>query len=258
VGWGVLALAVVPTTVAAYGLAFLGSAPGAGVVSQSVLSSEPASMLQKFSELLVPWLGFTLAGSAVVTLIVVLAMSLYSSNLSLHSIGAKLKPVLAQPILGLIALAAAVAAVLYLPSVWDVLADYALLVGVPVAAWSGIFVADILIRRIAYHEISLSRGYGFYKSINWVNLSAWVIATALGLGLIYSDQPGFSWTGFLADLMINQEFWSTTSFGIIIAFAFGSLMPVVAGIPRIKRQEAEVLAIESRRDDLKDIFGLAD
>jgi purine-cytosine permease-like protein len=258
VGWGVLALAVVPTTVAAYGLAFLSSAPGAGVVSQSVLSSEPASMLQKFSELLVPWLGFTLAGSAVVTFIVVLAMSLYSSNLGLHSIGAKLKPVLAQPILGLIALSVAVAAVLYLPSVWDVLADYALLVGVPVAAWSGIFVADILIRRIAYHEISLSRGYGFYKSINWVNLSAWVIATALGLGLIYSDQPGFSWTGFLADLMINQEFWSTTSFGIIIAFAFGSLMPVVAGIPRIKRQEAEVLAIESRRDDLKDIFGLAD
>ena len=132
------------------------------------------------------------------------------------------------------------------------------MIGVPVAAWSGIFVSDILIRRIAYHEISLSRAYGFYKSVNWVNLSAWVAGSGLGYGLIYSEQLGFGWTGYLADLMVNQEFWATTSFGLIIAFAFGSLVPVVAGIPRIKRQEAEVLAIESRRDDLKDIFGLAE
>lgn len=258
VGWGALALAVVPTLVAGYGLALLGSAP----TPQSNTTTSPdnitVSMLQKFSELLAPWLGFTLAGSMVVTVVVVLAMSLYSSNLSLHSIGAKLRPALAQPILGAVSLTAAILSVIFVPNIWELFADYALIIGVPVAAWSGIFVSDILIRRIAYHEISLSRGYGFYKSVNWVNLSAWVVAIAIGFGLIYSDQPGFGWLGYFADLMVNQEFWATTSFGIIISFAFGSLMPVVAGIPRIKRQEAEVLAIESRRDDLKDIFGLAD
>jgi hypothetical protein len=81
---------------------------------------------------------------------------------------------------------------------------------------------------------------------------------ALGFGLIYSEQLGFTWTGYLADLMVNQDFWRATSFGIIIAFAFGTLLPLVFGIPRIKRQESEALAIEARRDDLKDIFGLAD
>ncbi|MFM2030568.1 MAG: hypothetical protein RI927_188 [Actinomycetota bacterium] len=258
VGWGALALAFVPTLVAAFGLALLGSAPQkvtGGLTSSGFYS---VSMLQEFSALLAPWLGYTLAGSAAVTIIVVLAMSLYSSNLSLHSIGAKLKPALAQPILGLISAAAAVAGVILIPDLLILIRDYALLIGVPVAAWSGIFVSDILIRRIAYHEISLSRAYGFYKSVNWVNLSAWVVGSALGYGLIYSEQAGFGWTGYLADLMVNQEFWATTSFGLIIAFAFGSLIPVVAGIPRIKRQEAEVLAIESRRDDLKDIFGLAE
>lgn len=258
VGWGALALAFVPTLVAAFGLALLGSAPQkvtSGLTSSGFYS---VSMLQEFSALLAPWLGYTLAGSAAVTIIVVLAMSLYSSNLSLHSIGAKLKPALAQPILGLISAAAAVAGVILIPDLLILIRDYALLIGVPVAAWSGIFVSDILIRRIAYHEISLSRAYGFYKSVNFVNLSAWVVGSALGYGLIYSEQAGFGWTGYLADLMVNQEFWATTSFGLIIAFAFGSLIPVVAGIPRIKRQEAEVLAIESRRDDLKDIFGLAE
>lgn len=258
VGWGALALAVVPTLVSGYGLALLGSAPVAESSGMTSPGYYSVSMLQEFSGLLTPWLGFTLAGSLAVTAVVVLAMSLYSSNLSLHSIGAKLKPALAQPILGVVSITAAISAVLYLPNVWDLIADYALLLGVPVGAWAGIFVTDILIRRIAYHEISLSRSYGFYKSVNWVNLSAWVVATVLGFGLTYSDQPGFAWTGYLADLMVNQEFWATTSFGVIIAFAFGSLMPVVAGIPRIKRQESEVLAIESRRDDLKDIFGLAD
>jgi hypothetical protein len=169
-----------------------------------------------------------------------------------------MKPALAQPLLGIKALAVAAVGAYFLTNLWELLAGYALVVAVPVAAWSGIFVSDILIRRIAYHEISLSRGYGFYKAINWVNLSGWLVASALGFGLTYSQMPGFGWAGYLADLMVNQEFWSATSLGIIIAFAFGSLVPVLTGIPRIKKQEAEVLAIEARRDDLKDIFGLAD
>ena len=258
VGWGALALAVIPTVVASYGLVLLGSAPTAktdGLTSPGFYS---VTLLQQFSGLLTPWLGYLLAGSGVISAVVILAMSLYSSNLSLHSIGAKLQPALAQPLLGLVAVAAAFVGSWYLSDIWSLLHGYVLIAAVPVAAWSGIFVTDVLIRRIAYHEISLSRGYGFYKSVNWVNLSGWVIATALGFGLIYSDQSGFGWTGYVADATVNQEFWSTTNFGIIIAFAFGSLLPVVLGIPRIKRQESEVLAIESRRDDLKDIFGLVD
>ena len=91
-----------------------------------------------------------------------------------------------------------------------------------------------------------------------MNLVGWLFATVIGFGFTYIDQPGFGWTGFIADQLINQSFWSITSFGIVMGFAFASLLPVLFGIPRIKRQEAEVLAIEARRDDLKDIFGLVD
>ena len=247
VGWGFLALVLVPTVVAAYGLALIGA-----------LGKTDAALFVDFSTILSPWLGYLLIGSGALSVVVVLAMSMYSSNLGLHSLGAKLKPGLAQPIIGFISLAAAVAGIYYLDNVWAVLADYAKFVAVPVAAWSGIFISDILIRRIAYHEISLSRGYGFYKPVNVVNLSGWVIATAAGWGLTYVEQPGLAWTGYLADLLVNQSFWATTSFGIVISFAFASLLPVVFGIPRIKLQEQEVLAIEARRDDLKNIFGLVD
>jgi purine-cytosine permease-like protein len=236
VGWGALALVVVPTIVASYGLALIST-------NQADTST---------------WLSYLLLGSAAISGIVILAMSLYSSNLSLHSLGLKLKPAVAQPVIGVLVLALAGLGIYFIADVWKFTGDYAHIAAIPVAAWAGIFISDILIRRIAYHEISLSRSYGFYKSVNWVNLIGWLVAAAAGFGFTYVDQAGFGWTGFIADQLVNQEFWKTTSFGIVIAFAFASLLPVALGIPRIKRQEAEVLAIEARRDDLKDIFGLVE
>jgi purine-cytosine permease-like protein len=257
VGWGALSLALVPALVGAFGLALFSTVN----VRSNTLSSAgfySSTFFQDFSTIYEPMLGYLALGSALVSSIVVLAMSLYSTNLSLHSIGAKLPPLLAQPLLGVLGLVGASAVVYFITDAWGLLSDLAIFIAVPVAAWSGIFVSDILIRRIAYHEISLSRGYGFYKSVNWVNLSGWAVATAIGYGLIYLDRDGFTWLGYLADFTVNKQFWATTSLGVVLAFAIGSLLPVLAGIPRIKRQEAEVLAIEARRDDLKEIFGLAD
>jgi purine-cytosine permease-like protein len=257
VGWGVLALVAVPTIVSAYGLALIGSLK-LGNVSAVDSTYAIGTLLGDFAAVVSPWVGYILIASAGISGIVILAMSLYTANLSLHSLGAKLKPAVAAPVIGVLVMVLAIAGIYYIADIWGFLADYARIAAIPVAAWSGIFISDILIRRIAYHEISLSRGYGFYKSVNLVNLVGWVLATAIGFGFTYSNQPGFAWTGFIADLLVNQEFWATTSFGIVIAFAFASLLPVIFGIPRIKRQEAEVLAIESRRDDLKDIFGLVE
>lgn len=257
VGWGALALVVVPTIVSAYGLALIATA-------QADASMKPAgefalgTLTGDIAAIVAPWLACSLLVSAAISGIVILAMSLYSSNLSLHSIGLKLKPGVAQPIIGAVVFAISSAAIYYLADVWEFSADYARIAAIPVAAWAGIFISDILIRRIAYHEISLSRSYGFYKSINLVNLIGWLVATAAGFGFTYAEQAGFGWTGFIADQLMNQEFWKTTSFGIVMVFAFASLLPVLFGIPRIKRQEAEVLAIEARRDDLKDIFGLVE
>ena len=257
VGWGALALVIVPTAVAAYGLALISSAQ----LNPSLLpvaDYKRGTLIGDFTSLVSPWLGYALLVSAAISGIVILAMSLYSSNLSLHSLGLKLKPAVAQPIIGVLVFSISAAAVVYIADVWTLIADYSKIAAIPVAAWAGIFISDILIRRIAYHEISLSRSYGFYKSINLVNLAGWLVAIAAGFGFTYVEQAGFEWTGFIADQLVNQDFWRSTSFGIVIAFAFASLLPVLLGIPRIKRQEAEVLAIEARRDDLKDIFGLVE
>jgi|GEM_PF-1112481 len=134
------------------------------------------------------------------------------------------------------------------------LKDYALVLSVPVAAWLGIFAADSLVRRIAYHEISLTRSYGFYGNYNAINLIGWLLASALGLGMLSSDLTEFAWVGFLAKHAVNPDFWATSNLGIAAAFAVGVLFPLCFGVPRIKRQEAEVLSIESRRYELRDVL----
>jgi hypothetical protein len=187
-------------------------------------------------------------------------MSLRSSSKSFESIQIGLKVSVMTPIIALIAIGLSVLGLSRLGAsgFWFNLEGYAIFLAVPVAAWSGIFLSDVLIRRIAYHEVSLSRGYGFYKSFNLANFIGWMSAVIIGWGLLGSKLVEFQWLGYLAKATSNFEFWSQSHFGVAIAFAIGLLLPVAVGIPRIKRQEAEVLAIEARRNDLRDVLGLVD
>ena len=205
-------------------------------------------------------LGISVQVSLIATLVTTIAMSLRSSSMSFESIQLKFKAPIATPLIAVASAALAIFGLSYLgvSGFWFNLHGYALFLAVPVAAWSGIFVSDVLIRRIAYHEVSLSRSYGFYKAVNLVNTLGWLAAVVIGWGLLKSELIEFRWLGFIADLSANAEFWAQSNFGVVIAFATGLLLPVAAGIPRIKRQEIEVLAIEARRNDLKDVLGLVD
>jgi nucleobase:cation symporter-1, NCS1 family len=250
-GWALISMGLVPALLACLGLWAFGSlndgdftASFDGIVTGGSFSA----------------MSILVQTSLAVTLITVIAMSLRSSSMSFESIHLGLKVSVTTPIIAVCAIALSVLGLLRLGAsgFWLNLEGYAIFLAVPVAAWSGIFLSDVLIRRIAYHEVSLSRGYGFYKSINFVNLFGWVVAVTLGWGLLGSQLIEFQWLGYIAKATSNFEFWSQSHFGVVITFAVGLLLPVVAGIPRIKRQEVEVLAIEARRNDLRDVLGLVD
>ena len=84
------------------------------------------------------------------------------------------------------------------------------------------------------------------------------MVTAVGLGLIRSDIGEFAWTGYLANLVSVQVPLLNANLGVWAALVLGFLMPVVSGIPRIRRQELEVAAVSARREELRDVLGLAD
>ena len=250
-GWAILAMGIVPialTWMALIAFGDLTDSDFAGSFSAVVAGSDFGL------------LTIVVQVSLFCTLLTVLAMSLRSSSMSFESVQLKLNPAIASPVIAGLAVLLTVFGLARLGSAgfWLNLHEYALFLGVPVAAWSGIFVSDVLIRRIAYHEVSLSRGYGFYKSVNLTNLLGWIAAVFLGWGLIKSNLFELQWLGYLSGYASNSIFWAVSNFGIVIAFAVGLLLPVAGGIPRIKKQEAEVLQIEARRNDLRDVLGLVD
>ncbi len=251
VAWALLAMGVVPATLTWLGLAVFGDLTNSDFAYSfnGIVAGSSWSVLNVLVQI-----------SIAFTLLTTIAMSLRSSSMSFESIQLKFKVSIATPVIATLTTLLAVVGLARLGSAgfWFNLNGYALVLAVPVAAWSGVFVSDVLIRRIAYHEVSLSRGYGFYKSVNPVNLIGWALAVFLGWGLLRSQLVEFQWLGFLSNFASNSQFWAQSNFGVVIAFAIGLLLPVVGGIPRIKKQEAEVLLIEARRNDLKNVLGLVD
>ncbi|WP_138316355.1 purine-cytosine permease family protein [Rhodoluna limnophila] len=255
VGLAFISLAIIPTLFGSFGLAL---ARGMRSFGPDFLGAYEANFVSALADYGYPWLAGVLGVSALLSLAVILAMSQYSTNLGLHALGLKLRPIVAQPVLALLVglIAGLVVYTVRTDVAWQLVADYAVFFAVPMAAWSGIFASDVLIRRIAYHEISLSRTYGFYKSVNVLNVSGWFVATVIGLGLVDASSPGLTWLGYLAPSLTNPDYWLSTNFGGLVALAIGVLVPLATGILRIKRQEAEVLAIEARRTELLDVLGI--
>jgi hypothetical protein len=118
--------------------------------------------------------------------------------------------------------------------------DLATTLAVPVAAWAGIFAADTMIRQRPYDsEALLARG-GIYPAFNWVNLSALVVIVAIGFGLTTASVAGLTWQGYLFPLLglpIDGAA-AGTDLGVIVALVLGLLVPIAAGIPGIRKQEA--------------------
>ena len=183
------------------------------------------------------WAATILLYSGILTLVIWAASWMYATSVSFAAIRAKLHPGISQPIIFVLTLLIAAFASSYI--------NYSLL-AVIVLAWAGIFVGDVALRRIAYHEVSLAREYGFYRSWNWVNISGFVVAVAIGLGLVGNVEGIYSWMGYISDDYLTA--------GIYIAPLVAFLFPILFGRKRVKSQEQEVLKIEARKTDLIDVI----
>ena len=137
---------------------------------------------------------------------------------------------------------------------FDYLVNVFILVAALTAGWIGMLVTDVALRRIAYHELSLSRSYGFYKRFSILSIAAWVLSVAVALALIPINLRGFSFTGFGLQYINLENNITSAPVGFLIAMVSGVLVTLAVRIPEIRKQEREVLAVESRREQLNNIF----
>jgi len=122
------------------------------------------------------------------------------------------------------------------------------------AGWIGMLVTDVALRRIAYHELSLSRSYGFYKRFSIISIASWLVTVASAIAFIPVNLKGLDFTGFgLESIGLERNEYSAP-IGFLISVAAGALLTLIVRIPEIRKQEREVLQVESRREQLNNIF----
>ena len=114
--------------------------------------------------------------------------------------------------------------------------------GVPVAAWAGVMLADVALRRQDYAEPELYDPTGRYGDVRWTAVALVAVATVLGWGLVTnSNAEMLTWQGYLLGplgLGGRDGAWAYANLGVLVALAVGFVGTLLLERSRIRAQEA--------------------
>jgi len=135
----------------------------------------------------------------------------------------------------------------FLPVVSEFLTGGLVLALLGPAIWAGAYLTDSLMRQGDYHEVSLMRSYAFYKPVAPFALVGYLALFGFGLGI--TDVPGLAWSGFLNRYLDSIVIFGNYS-GIVLGFVGAAFWTLLTSLPRIRKQEREVAAVDERRSEI--------
>ena len=169
VGWTTFAGSLMPSVLVIYGLMLVTSDPS--LVGQ--LDTNPIGALMSLlptSALIL--LLFLLALSLAAT--VAASMDLYSSGLTLLTLGLKVPRAVAAGLDGVLMTLGSLYLVWFAGSFFGPFEGFLIFLGVPLAAWSGAFIADATCRRQDYSSVDMFDVRGRYGSVGWPALGSMI------------------------------------------------------------------------------------
>ena len=233
VGWTVFGASIVPIILVIYGAALSASSKD---LSQAI-AMDPIGAL---TSLLPTWFLIPFALVAILGLVGGAILDLYSSGLALVSIGVPIKRHQAAIIDAFIMLAGSVYIVWVADNFFYPFQGFLITLGVPVAVWSAIFVADVIMRKKAYSERDLYDPQGMYGSINKGSIVLMIIGTIVGWGLVTNTFASWlSWQGYLLFLIGGKDgAWAFANVGVIAALLIGFTGHILLSRKTIAAQES--------------------
>ena len=233
VGWTVFGASVVPIILVIYGAALSASSKD---LSEAI-AMDPIGAL---TSLLPTWFLIPFALVAILGLVGGAILDLYSSGLALVSIGVPIKRHQAAIIDAFIMLAGSVYIVWIADNFFYPFQGFLITLGVPVAVWSAIFVADVIMRKKAYSERDLYDPQGMYGSINRGSLVLMIIGTIVGWGFVTNTFASWlSWQGYLLFLIGGKDgAWAYANVGVIAALLIGFTGHILLSRKTIAAQES--------------------
>jgi nucleobase:cation symporter-1, NCS1 family len=233
VGWTVFGASTVPIILVIYGAALSGSSKD---LSEAI-SMDPIGAL---TTLLPTWFLIPFAFAAILGLVGGAILNLYSSGLALVSMGVPVKRYQAAIIDSIIMFGGAIYIVWVADNFFYPVQGFLITLGVPVAVWSSIFVADVLIRKKAYSEKDLFDPSGVYGSIKKGSIALMIVGSIIGWGFVTNTfAPWLQWQGYFLDLIGGKDGpWAYSNVGVIFALLFGFFGHLVLARGKIRAQES--------------------
>jgi len=236
VWWTTFASSIAPIFLVVFGLLLAGS-------SSSLNSAIQADPIGALATLLPTWFLVPFAIVAVLGLIGGSVLDIYSSGLALLTLGVRVPRYVAALIDGTVMTLGTIYVVFFAHSNFIVqFQGFLITLGVPIAAWCGIMLADIALRRRDYAERELFTARGRYGDIRWLPVLTVVVATGLGWGLVTNGLASWlTWQGYLLGpfgLGGKDGAWAFANLGVLIALALGFVVTIVFSRSTVRAEEA--------------------
>jgi nucleobase:cation symporter-1, NCS1 family len=234
IGWTTFGSSVAPIFLIVFGLLLAGS-------SASLSSAIGGNPIGALAALLPTWFLVPFAIVAVLGLVGGSVLDIYSSGLALLTAGLRAPRFVAALIDGTIMIAGTIYVVFFAKNFVVQFQGFLITLGVPIAAWCGIMLADILLRRSDYSEPELYTPRGRYGDVRPFPIAVIVVATGLGWGLVTNSSASWlTWQGYLLGpfgLGGKTGAWAFANLGVLLALVLGFLATVAFERSSVRAQE---------------------
>jgi NCS1 family nucleobase:cation symporter-1 len=238
IGWTAFGASVAPVVLLVFGLLLAGSS---ATLDKSI-AGDPVGAL---TTILPTWYLVPFAVVAVLGLVGGAVLDIYSSGLTLLSVGFPAPRYVAAAIDGTLMVIGTIYVVFVASSgfLFTSLEGFLITLGVPISAWCGVMLADIALRRRNYVDADLYDPDGRYGAANLWSILLVVVGSVVGWGLVTTSSTSslFTWQGYLLGpfgLGGKAGEWGPANLGVVVALAVGLLGGLVGSRRTVRRQES--------------------
>ena len=231
IGWTAFGGAVAPIVLLVFGLLLAGS-------SEELSTAIAADPIGALAAALPTWFLVPFALVAVLGLVGGAVLDIYSSGLALLSLGVPLARWQAALVDGAIMIVGTIYVVFFGDTFIGEFQGFLITLGVPIAAWCGVMLADIALRSSDYAEADLYDPRGRYGDVRWTPVLTVVVATLLGWGLVTNAAAGWlDWQGYLLGPLGGREGdWAYANLGVLLALVLGFVVTLATARQRVRAE----------------------
>ncbi len=235
VWWTTFGASIAPIFLLGFGLLLAGS-------SQSLSTAINSDPIGALATILPTWYLVPFVIVAVLGLVGGAVLDIYSSGLTLLAAGLRVPRWSAALLDGVLMIVGTIYVVFFSSNFIGPFEGFLITLGVPLAAWCGVMLADIALRRKAYDDADLFTSAGRYGTVQWVPVSLLVLGAVIGFGLVVNTYASWlSWQGYLLGpfgLGGKTGTWEYANLGVIAALVVAFFGWLILGRATIRRQES--------------------